>query len=125
VAYHQGEIEHARDLIRQALAIRWEFRDIAGVAATLVAMASVAAEEGQPASIRRAARWLGSLSAGLDSIRVPLLAPDRREFEMVLARVHAQLGETDLQRALEAGRQMTLEQAVADALGSSPLKTAE
>ena len=120
VALRQGQIEQARDLLRQVLATRWELRDAVGVAETLVGMVVVIAESGDREAVRRAARWLGSLSAQLDDIWTPLTGADRREFETVTARVRACLGEDDLQRALAEGRQIPFERAVADALEGHP-----
>ncbi|MCX7840548.1 MAG: tetratricopeptide repeat protein, partial [Anaerolineae bacterium] len=120
VAYHQGQVEPALDLMRQALATFWELQSVVGVAETLVGMVGAMVERGDRDAIRHAARWLGGLSAQLEDIWTPLTGADRRELEMVTARVRACLGEADLQRALAEGRQLSLEQIVTDALGCSP-----
>jgi len=122
VACHQGQFEQACCLMRQALASFWELQSVVGVAEALIGMIGTIVEDGDRDAIRRAAQWLGSLSARLDDIWTPLTGADRREFETVTARVRACLGEDDLQRALAAGRQMSLARAVADALEHHPLK---
>jgi predicted ATPase/DNA-binding SARP family transcriptional activator len=122
VACHQGQFEQACGLMRQALASFWELQSVVGVAEALIGMIGTIVENGNRDAIQRAAQWLGSLSAQLDDIWTPLTGADRREFETVTARVRACLGEDDLQRALAAGRQMSLARAVADALEHQPLK---
>ncbi len=122
VACHQGQFEQACDLMRQALASFWELQSVVGVAEALIGMIGTIVENGDRDAIQRAAQWLGSLSARLDDIWTPLTGADRREFETVTARVRACLGEDDLQRALAAGRQISLARAVADALEHQPLK---
>jgi predicted ATPase len=113
VARRRGEGARAQALAREALA---DFRGlgeafIAGALETL-AMTVAAAGHGQ-----RAALLLGAAATLHDRIGFPKQAPDRADTEQAVAPVRAMLGEAAWAAAYAAGAALTLEEAVAEALG--------
>jgi predicted ATPase/DNA-binding XRE family transcriptional regulator len=95
-----GAAEDARGVFVEALE-RW--RDLGlrvGIVRNIAGLAGVAASQGQ---LERAARLFGAASDAAD--------------EGILATLRGRLGDADFEAAWAAGRSMTLEEAVADALG--------
>jgi predicted ATPase/DNA-binding SARP family transcriptional activator len=124
VARHEGDLAAARALAEQSLAIRRELGDRRGIADSLEGMALVAQGEGRPEA---AAHLFGAAAALRERVGAPLPPADRATCERYVSAVRAALGEAAYQLAVEAGRRLSLEQAVAEALRrpSSPRPVTE
>jgi non-specific serine/threonine protein kinase len=83
--------------------------DRQGVAVAMEACAGLAAAAGQ---VERALRLAGVAAAIREAIGSPISAADAEGLESSLAAARASLGEEGSARALEAGKRLTLEQAV-------------
>jgi predicted ATPase len=126
-ALHQGNHSQARLLFEVTLSLWRELGHKAGVIRCLIGLAEIAVAEGQPA---RAAKLLGGADTFLQSLGIRsdgahitngflLDAVDRDEFRRGLANVRAQMDENQFKAAWQQGQAMSLEQAIADALGES------
>lgn len=116
VAYHEGDSDTARALYTESLSIRWEVGDKQGIAECFVGLAGVAR---MVQLVERAARLLATTEALLEAIGSYLEIGNRVVYENHVAAVKRALGEEPFAAAWAAGRAMTLEQAVADALALS------
>ena len=114
IAQHEGDHQHALDLVRQALQLSRDRKNVRHTASFLVTFAGSIAALGQ---LQRAARLLGASEAGLERMGAFHPPSDQPEIDRNIADVRAQLDESIFQAAWAAGRAMTLDQAVADALG--------
>jgi non-specific serine/threonine protein kinase len=83
------------------------------VAASLLGMGSVAAARGDP---ERAARLLGAATAMLERLDAAIDVADRRVSDRDMEGTRAALDNAAFQAAWEAGRAMSLDEAVALAL---------
>jgi tetratricopeptide (TPR) repeat protein len=110
VVQRQGDQARAAMLFGESLAVsqEWAFEDV--MAWALTGLAGVAAAQSQS---QRAARLLGTVEAW----NVQLEAADRADYDRIVAAARTQLGEEAFAAAWAAGRSMSLEQAVAEALG--------
>lgn len=108
-----GEIVRAASLISEALRTFVELEDPWGTAECLEAIAAVRAAEG---SAERAARTGGSAEVLRATITVLPLASDRIWIESYLEGARASLGAEAWQKAWDAGRGMSVEDAIEDAL---------
>jgi predicted ATPase/DNA-binding CsgD family transcriptional regulator len=113
VAQHKGDHERALGLVRQAFQITRETQDTRDVAAFLVTFAGSIAALGQH---RRAARLLGAAEAALEWMGALYQPTDQPEIDRVIAEVRAQLDKVAFQAAWSEGRQITLDEAMAEAL---------
>jgi hypothetical protein len=85
-----------------------------GIATALTGLAGLSSEEEQP---RRAARLLGA-SEALNSANGSAFDPvDRVEYDRILAATRARLDQESFDAAWSAGQAITLDQAIAEALG--------
>ncbi|HEY8742093.1 MAG TPA: AAA family ATPase [Chloroflexota bacterium] len=110
-----GQPEEAVARFREALEDTWSRRLDSAVLENLNAFAALARARGQ---WERAARLLGAADAGLERLGGVLPEPiGRRERERTLAAVQAHLSEPAYAAAYAAGRELSLEQAVQEALG--------
>ena len=123
----EGDRSAARAAYRAALAEARATGDGMPITTTLVKCASLDADEGRCV---RAARLLGAeaswrASTG-DRHPVPILVPYGRaeEYEHALAAARAALNDEAFAAAYGAGRAMTRDQAVADALEDAPTEPA-
>jgi hypothetical protein len=66
----------------------------------------------------RAARLLGAAAALRETIGAPLPLPERADVEQAVAGARAALGEAEWTAAFAAGRMLSLEQAIAEALSA-------
>jgi len=119
VALLSGSADRAARLFGESLTIRRDLGDRPGIAECLEGLAGVAALAGD---VRRAARWLGAAQALRDAIGAPsgVERPERardRTVEMVRRR----LGKQAFAAALAAGREMSVQQAVKEALAGVPV----
>jgi predicted ATPase/DNA-binding SARP family transcriptional activator len=114
VALQRGDRAQARALFVESLAAFRENRSRRGVAECLAGFAAVALSD-QDAT--RAARLWGAAEALRESAGVALWAADRIEYERRLDILHDTLNEPALAATWAAGRALTPEQAIAEALG--------
>jgi predicted ATPase len=116
VALHQGDYAGAQALYEESLALGWELGDKWDIAGSLEELAIVAGKLDQA---ERAVRLFGAVEAVREALGTPLPPGERARLEQGLAAARAQLGEAAFAAALEEGRRMTLEEAVAYALGKN------
>lgn len=116
VALERDADERARALLAEALI---HVRDRGGrrmIATCLVGMGTVAGKRGEA---MRAAQLFGAAERRLEASGESLSAPRRAIYEECMAMVRARLGESAWEEARAAGRALSEEQAVADALEES------
>jgi tetratricopeptide (TPR) repeat protein len=113
LAQRRGDGRQALDLYRESLAILWDIGAKIEYAACLEVIASLAAAQQHP---EHAARLFAAAAALRESFSSPLAPVDREEHEHALASAHAQLGEPAFAAAWSAGRALTLDAAIAQAL---------
>jgi predicted ATPase/class 3 adenylate cyclase len=121
VNLRQGEPVRAQARFREALVLAlktgsaWNLLalGIAGIAGVLLAL------QATPEAASHAARLLGAALLQWERIGVSPERNDARDLEWFVATARAQLGEEAFAAAWAAGRALTLEQAVAEALGEA------
>ena len=113
VAQHEGDHEHALDLVRQALQLSRDTKDTRDIASFLVTFAGSIAALGQ---LQRAARLLGASEVALERMGAFHQPTDKPEIDRIIAGVRVRLDSATFQAAWAAGREMTLDQAMANAL---------
>ena len=74
----------------------------------------MASADGQP---ERAVRLFGAAAALLDTLKASLAPADRNDYERTVATLRAQLGTQRFTAAWADGQALTLEQAIAYAIG--------
>jgi predicted ATPase/DNA-binding CsgD family transcriptional regulator len=109
IALSQGERKEARVLYDESLEIARELNHMWLIAACLEGRAAIAAEEDQ---LIWAVQLWGAADALREIIRVPIPLIERAEYERSIATARTQLGTKDFANTWEAGREMTLEQAI-------------
>ena len=114
VAQHHGDYLRSASLLGESLATSRELGDGEGVAMYLAGLAGIAGVEGQP---ERAARLFGAAQALYERIGRAVDRSDRAGYDPNISGVRAQLNDEALAAAWAEGRSMTLEQAIAYALG--------
>jgi len=114
IAQHEGNYEYAIELGFRGLHLSIERQDRHEMANALAVLAGSFAPTGQP---ERAARLLGASEAASERIGAFHHPSDIPEIVRITAIVRQQLDEATFQAVWAAGRSMTLEQAVAAALG--------
>ncbi len=117
VAFGQGDLAAARALQEEGLAIRRGLGDRGGIAYSLESMAALAVPVGAPL---HAARLWGAAERLREAIGSPIPPNERARYEgqVALARA-AGADDTAFDAAWAEGRAMTLDQAIADALGGA------
>jgi predicted ATPase/DNA-binding CsgD family transcriptional regulator len=110
----QGDIARALDCYRESLEIQKGLDGIAQIPAILEAIAKVAVIEN---NFARAARLLGAAQSGREQFGTPLPPVDRQDYDSSLAVARSALGKTFCDRLFEEGKNLTLQQAVNEALG--------
>jgi Tfp pilus assembly protein PilF len=116
LALEAGQPGEAAAHFREALALTWTPRNGSVVLENLNAFASAARAQRQ---WERAARLLGAVDAGLERLGGVLAEPlGQQQQERTLAAARAQLGEPAFTTAYAAGRALSLEQAVQEALAT-------
>ena len=113
IAQHEGEHERALNLVRQALQITRDTKDTRDIASFLVTFAGSIAALGQ---LERAARLLGASESALERMGAFHQPTDKPEIDRITLDVRARLNDTAFQAAWAEGREMSLEEAVADTL---------
>jgi predicted ATPase/class 3 adenylate cyclase/DNA-binding XRE family transcriptional regulator len=114
VARRQGDPSRARAVLGEALHLAREVGDPRLFAETIEYVADLAAEAGQG---ERAARLLGAATKVREPIGFPQVPVDWAETETLVAPVRAALGEKAWAAAFEAGTTLSLDEAIAEALG--------
>jgi predicted ATPase/DNA-binding XRE family transcriptional regulator len=116
IASLQGNYERAFALFRESLTLDQDLADYVGIGLCLARLARVATEQAQP---EQAARLFGATAALLSAARIPLAAVNRTDYDRDVAAARSQLDEPTFAAAWFEGRALTLEQAIAEALGAS------
>jgi hypothetical protein len=122
LAHNQGDDARAAALMAESLALVRETAWQEFIAYCLAGLSWVAMSQGRA---ERAARLLGAAKAPFDAAGDLLSAIDRAEFDRNVATARAKLGEDAFAAAWQAGQAMTLDQAVAEALGVEALSYRE
>jgi predicted ATPase/class 3 adenylate cyclase len=118
IVQQQGDAQWARQCFVEALLLSRKLGNRREFLTCLSGLAGVAGMVGQPV---RAARLLGAADALAELIHMLLRHGHRIAFERNVALARAQLDDATFVAAWEAGRAMTLEQAIAYALAASPI----
>lgn len=113
IALHEGEAERARDLGRQGLQLARTTNRRLDLAKDLSILAGALGALGQP---ELAARLLGASERAMERLGAVDVPSDKREIDDIITAVRAQLDEATFQAAWAQGHELTLEQAVAQAL---------
>jgi predicted ATPase/DNA-binding CsgD family transcriptional regulator len=116
IAQHEGDHERALDFGRQGLRLASERNDANEMASGMAVLAGAFTLIGQA---QRAARLLGASEAAAERWGAFHHPSDMPEIHRKIADARAQLDEAAFEAAWAEGRKMTLEQAVAEALGET------
>ena len=120
VAQYHGDSAPAWNHFVHSLADYRELGDKAGTAAALAGLAGIVGMQGQWES---AARLFGAARVLRDASGAPIIPPDLYVYERKVAAVRARLDEVTFAAAWEAGRALTLDQAIAEALTRTAVDT--
>jgi hypothetical protein len=113
VARRRGEVVQAEALGREGLVLLRDLGNLRGCTEGLELLASIAGTAGQG---ERAARLLGAAAAQRETLGTPQPPQEQVEVEQAVAAARAALGEEAWAAAYAAGRALSREQAVAEAL---------
>jgi len=113
IALHEGDAERVRDLGCQGLQLARTMNNRLELAKVLTVFAGAIGELGQA---QLAARLLGASESALERFGAFHQLNDRPEIDAIITAVHDRLGNAAFQVAWAEGRELTLEQAVAQAL---------
>ncbi len=116
VARRQGDLAKAEMLYRESLELSQEPGDPRAIAESLEGMAKVV---GQAGDAVRAARLLGASAALRDAIGAPQPPTERADIESTLQPARAALAADGWAAAFAAGRALSLERAIQEALGTA------
>jgi predicted ATPase/Tfp pilus assembly protein PilF/DNA-binding SARP family transcriptional activator len=115
-AHVQGDYATARALYKESLTLRRELEDKRGTATSLEELGSLIAVEGEPA---HAALLWGAAEALREAIGAPRSPFEQPRYEGAVAAARAGLDAAAFAARWEEGRAMTLENAIAYALGEA------
>jgi predicted ATPase len=118
VARRRGEGPQALALGREALALAHELDDPRRCADILEELAKTLAATGQG---DQSARLLGAATALRETLGAPLPSHERADVEQEVAAARAAVGEEAWEASFMAGRALSLEEAIAEALGEDGL----
>jgi tetratricopeptide (TPR) repeat protein len=113
IALHEGKAERARELERESLRLARAMNNQLEMAKAPATLAGALGALGQP---KLAARLFGASERALERLGAFHLPADKWEIDGMISAVRAQLDEATFQAAWEEGRELTLAQAVAQAL---------
>jgi non-specific serine/threonine protein kinase len=113
VATDRGDYEQAAGFLRESLTTLLALNDLWGVATVLPASSRMLGEQGQ---WERAVRISGAIARLHETMGAPLKVPFRQRYEQTLAESRIRLGEERYAAAWAAGRALTPEQAVEEAV---------
>jgi predicted ATPase len=111
IELHSERLAEARELLIECVSRLQDMRDPAVALAVLEAVARVAAD----ASPAEAAALLAAVAALRGAFHMPLVSYERQPLQKLDVRLASALGEEGLARAQEAGRRMSLEEALSAA----------
>jgi tetratricopeptide (TPR) repeat protein len=114
MAYRRGDLARMEACFREGLVLSNEIGDQGPSALHLAGLAGALGLTGRP---ELAARLFGAADALLDAIGQTRDWLDGRDQDRIVAAVRAQLGDDTFAALCAAGRALTLEQAIAEALG--------
>jgi predicted ATPase/DNA-binding SARP family transcriptional activator len=114
VARVQGDGQRARACFTESLRLFQERGNTRGIIECIAGLAGVIGAQGQ---IERAARLLGATAAQFEAIGAAMWPADQIDYQRTVAALRAVLGEAAFATAWAAGRSLTLEQAIAEAIG--------
>jgi non-specific serine/threonine protein kinase len=114
IVQHETDHERAIELLRQEMALAREMKNENDMAKGMQVLSGSLAAVGEA---ERAARLLGAAEVAMERMGAFVEPSDQSELDRNIAHVRALLEDATFQAAWAAGRKMTLEQAVADALG--------
>jgi non-specific serine/threonine protein kinase len=117
VARQRGDLAGAEGLGREQLLVWQRLGAPTHLARNLEGLGLTAAVAGEGARAARAARLLGAAAALRERVGAPLRAGRRASMEREIAVARATLGEVAWAAAFAAGRTLTLEEAITEALG--------
>ncbi len=117
-----GELDEAESLGRRAVALKDQLGAGEGLATTLETLAWIAGARGDA---ERAARLLGAADSVFQAIPARLLPMWQPSHDDCAARARGRLGERGFLAAVDRGRVMTKDEAVADALERTPAPPAK
>jgi predicted ATPase/class 3 adenylate cyclase/transcriptional regulator with XRE-family HTH domain len=115
IARLQGDPSRAHAILGQALHQAREVGDPRLVAETLEYFANMVAEAGEG---ERAARLLGAAAKVREPIGSPQMSVEQAETEALVAPVRAKMGEEAWSAAFTVGQMLSVDEAVAEALGN-------
>jgi hypothetical protein len=100
LAAQEGDTDRARALHRECLRIRQALRDLPGLAVAMERLAWVEAED----AAADAARLLGAAERIRESVRTPIPAAGREDYERAVRTLAARLGQDRFEAARLEGR---------------------
>jgi predicted ATPase len=112
VAHAQGDEDQARACFTESLRLFQERGSKRGIIECIAGLAGVVGAQGQG---ERAARLLGATAAQFEAIGAAMWSADQIDYQRNVAAMRAVLGEAAFAAAWDAGRALTLEQAIAEA----------
>jgi tetratricopeptide (TPR) repeat protein len=110
----QGQLDEAALQLNESLRLRYRLGDLPGVAFSLEGLADLARRRGD---VARAARLWGAAEALRAQLKAPLSPMEQPSYQQIVAESRAALGEGDFAAAWAAGAGLSVEEAVAAALG--------
>ena len=113
LAVRHGTYDDARRFLAEGLRVAREVGNIRRQSLSLSAVASLASRRGEPS---RALRLEGAARAAAQSVGTARAQPAQAAVDVEMAAARAALGETAGQAAFQAGQQLSLEQAVDEAI---------
>jgi non-specific serine/threonine protein kinase len=113
IALRQSDDAHAIVCCQESLVLNVAVGDKRGIAGCLIGLAAISAARGQWAGV---ARLLGAVAALVERGAITLLPADQADFEQVFEAAHTWLNASLFAAMWEAGRVLTLTQAMATAL---------
>ena len=113
IARAEGDCRRALALYQECLSLNWVQRDFENVIWSLVGLAVLVAQDGQP---EQAARMLGQADHLRQSIDAPLMPDVARDYELATSVATVGLGVDRLEAARAAGHNTEPAEVVADAL---------
>jgi predicted ATPase/DNA-binding CsgD family transcriptional regulator/DNA-binding XRE family transcriptional regulator len=122
LALRQGQLSYAAKHLRESLVLAQEMGRNTNIILSLAGLADLAGERGQALL---AARLCGMVAALRDAAGFVMGRADQMNYERTIAMARAHLEATTFEAACAAGRAMTLEQAVAEALVAATPEVSE
>jgi DNA-binding CsgD family transcriptional regulator len=122
LALRQGQLSCAAKHLGESLLLAQEMRRNMTIILSLAGLADLAEVLGQAVL---AVRLCGMVAALRDAARYVMDPADQKNYERTVAMARAQLEDTTFEAAWAAGRAMTLEQAVAEALVAATTEVSE